>query len=195
MDLTPLLASFLMVMAAELGDKTQLAVIALSSHRDALLVFTGGVLALLLVSGLGVVIGEALTMIIPMLIIRVASATLFLVFGAYTILSSRKEETEQTEKFGSKSVALSVFFIVALMELGDKTQLAVIALAAECNMPLLVYAGTAMAFTVITGLGVLIGSRLLRPIPLRLVKLVSGVVFILFGTVFLLNAALSLLSV
>jgi putative Ca2+/H+ antiporter (TMEM165/GDT1 family) len=152
-------------------------------------------LALLLVSGLGVVIGEALTMIIPMLIIRVASATLFLVFGAYTILSSRKEETEQTEKFGSKSVALSVFFIVALMELGDKTQLAVIALAAECNMPLLVYAGTAMAFTVITGLGVLIGSRLLRPIPLRLVKLVSGVVFILFGTVFLLNAALSLLSV
>jgi len=88
MDLTPLLASFLMVMAAELGDKTQLAVIALSSHRDALLVFTGGVLALLLVSGLGVVIGEALSMIIPMLIIRVASAILFLVFGAYTILST-----------------------------------------------------------------------------------------------------------
>jgi len=194
MDLTPLLASFLMVIAAELGDKTQLAVIALSSHRDALPVFTGGVLALLLVSGLGVVIGEALTMIIPMLIIRVASAILFLVFGAYTILSSGKEETEQTEKFG-KSVALSVFSIVALMELGDKTQLAVIALAAECNMPLLVYAGAATAFIVITGLGVLIGSRLLRLIPLRLVKLGSGVVFILFGIVFLLNAALGLLSV
>lgn len=152
-------------------------------------------MALLLVSGLGVVIGQALTMIIPMLIIRVVSAILFLAFGAYTILSSRKEETEQVEKFGAKSVALSVFSIVASMELGDKTQLAVIALTAECNMPLLVYAGAATAFIIITGLGALIGSRLLRLIPLRLVKLGSGVLFILFGIVFLLNTALGLLSV
>jgi len=195
MDLTPLLASFLLVVAAELGDNTQLAVIALSSHRDALLVFTGGILALLLVSGLGVVIGEALTMIIPMLIIRVVSAILFLAFGAYTILSSRKGGKELVEKFGSKSVALYVFSMVALMELGDKTQLAVIVLAAECNAPLLVYAGAAVAFTIITGLGVLIGSRLQRLIPLRLVKLGSGTTFILFGIVFLLNAALGLLSV
>lgn len=146
-------------------------------------------MALLLVSGLGVVIGDTLTMIIPMFIIRFVSAILFLAFGAHTILSARKEE-EQVKKFGSKSVALSVFSMVALMELGDKTQLAVIALTAEYGSPLLVYAGVAMAFTVITGLGVLIGSRLLRFIPLRLVKLGSGAAFILFGIGFLLNAVL-----
>ena len=189
MDLTPLLASFLLVAVAELGDKTQLAVIALSTHQNALLVFTGGILALLLVSGLGVVMGCMLTMIIPLSIIRVASAILFLAFGAYTIISARNKE-ERVEELSSKSVALFVFSMVALMELGDKTQLAVIALAAEYGSPLLVYAGVAMAFTAITGLGVLIGSRLLRLIPLRLVKLGSGVVFILFGIVFLLNAVL-----
>lgn len=187
MDLTPLLASFLLVVVAELGDKTQIAVITLSSHHNALLVFAGGILALLLVSGLGVVIGETLTKIIPIPIIRVASAILFLAFGVYTVLLAGKKEG-QVERFGSKSVALSVFSMVALMELGDKTQLAVMALAAEYGAPLLVYAGVALAFTAITGLGVLIGSKLLRLIPLRLVRLGSGVVFILFGIVFLLNA-------
>ncbi len=187
MDLTPLIASFLLVAVAELGDKTQLAIIALSSYHSVLLVFTGGMLALLLVSGMGVVIGDALTMIIPMLIIRVASAILFLAFGVYTILS-RKEE--QVEKSNSKHTALSVFSMITLMELGDKTQLAVIALAAEYSAPLLVYAGVIMAFTIITGLGVLIGSRLMKLIPSRLIKLGSGIVFILFGIVFLANAAL-----
>ncbi|MCX8182824.1 MAG: TMEM165/GDT1 family protein [Crenarchaeota archaeon] len=189
MDLTPLLASFLLVAVAELGDKTQIAVITLSSHHNALLVFIGGILALLLVSGLGVAIGETFTMIIPLSMIRFASAILFLAFGVYTILSAGKKE-EQVERFGSKSVALSVFSMVALMELGDKTQLAVMMLAAEYGTPLLVYAGVALAFTAITGLGVLIGCKLLRLIPLRLVKLGGGVVFILFGIVFLLNAVL-----
>lgn len=189
MDLTPLLASFLLVVVAELGDKTQIAVITLSSHHNALLVFASGILALLLVSGLGVVIGETLTQIIPLPIIRVAAAILFLAFGIYAILLAGKKEG-QVEKSCSKSVALSVFSMVALMELGDKTQLAVIALAAEYGAPLLVYAGVALAFTAITGLGVLIGCKLLRLIPLRIVRLGSGVVFILFGIVFLLNAFL-----
>lgn len=189
MGLTPLLASFLLVVVAELGDKTQIAVITLSAHHNAFLVFTSGILALLLVSGLGVVIGETLTKIIPPPMIHVSSAILFLAFGAYTILLARKKE-EHVERFGSKSVALSVFSMVALMELGDKTQLAVIALAAEYGAPLLVYVGVALAFIAITGLGVVIGCKLLRLIPLRLVKLGSGVVFILFGIVFLLNAFL-----
>ncbi|MBO3832843.1 MAG: TMEM165/GDT1 family protein [Candidatus Brockarchaeota archaeon] len=187
MDLTPLLASFLLVVVAELGDKTQIAIITLSSHHNALLVFTGGILALLLVSGLGVVIGGTLATVIPLPVIRVASAVLFLAFGVYTILSAGKKE-EQVERLGLKSVALLVFSMVTLMELGDKTQLAVVALTAEYGSPLLVYAGVAMAFTIITGLGVLIGSRFLRLVSLRRVKLGSGVVFILFGMFCLVNA-------
>ena len=77
-----------------------------------------------------------------------------------------------------------------LMELGDKTQFAVIALSAEYEFPLLVYVGVMMAFAVITGLGATVGAALTRFAPLKYIQLGSGLIFILFGIVFLINAFL-----
>ncbi|MEM2088654.1 MAG: TMEM165/GDT1 family protein [Thermoproteota archaeon] len=185
MDLTPLIASFLLVAVAELGDKTQLTVITLSSCSNAILVFTGAMLGFMLVAGIGVVAGNFLTMVIPIPVIRVASALLFLAYGVYTLLSRKSEEP--VEKTNTRCAALSAFSMITLMELGDKTQLAVIALAAEYSIPILVYAGVIAAFTLVTGLGVLIGRTIMRLIPLKYVKLGSGIVFLLFGILFLIN--------
>lgn len=80
------------------------------------------------------------------------------------------------------------------MELGDKTQFAVIALSAEYKFPLLVYLGVMMAFTFITGLGVIAGTALTRFVPLKYIQLGSGFVFILFGIIFLINAVLGYAS-
>jgi len=185
MDLTPLFASFLLVMVAELGDKTQLTVITLSSCSNALLVFAGAMLGFMLVSGIGVVVGDVLSLLIPIPVIRVASALLFLAYGIYTILSRSREE--HAEKIDTGCAMLSAFSMITLMELGDKTQLAVIALAAEYSIPIVVYAGVIAAFTLVTGLGVLIGRTIIKIIPLKYVKLGSGIVFLLFGIIFLVN--------
>jgi putative Ca2+/H+ antiporter (TMEM165/GDT1 family) len=65
MALTPLISTFALIALAELGDKTQLTIIALSAKYDRTKVFSGVVLAFVLVTGLGVLLGEGLLKIIP----------------------------------------------------------------------------------------------------------------------------------
>jgi len=82
------------------------------------------------------------------------------------------------------------FVLVAVAELGDKTQFAVIALSAEYKFPFLVYLGVMVAFILITALGIIFGVALTRFVPLRYIQLGSGIIFLLFGIVFLINAIL-----
>ena len=74
------------------------------------------------------------------------------------------------------------------MELGDKTQLASIVLAAELKNPLIVLVGVMLAFSVVTGIGIIIGSKLLKLIPEKYVKIGASLLFILFGVSFILTA-------
>ncbi|UCH70277.1 MAG: TMEM165/GDT1 family protein [Candidatus Bathyarchaeota archaeon] len=192
MNFTSLVASFVLVAVAELGDKTQIAVITLSSRFKAFSVFSGAMLAFLLTTGIAVAIGDALTLVLPIFWIRVIAAAILLIFGVYTIIS-RKEEAEVKTKEVRNAVFYS-FSLVTLMELGDKTQFAVIALSAEYDFPLLVYVGVMMAFAIITGLGATIGATLTRFVSLKYIQLGGGLIFILFGIVFLINALLGFTS-
>jgi len=192
MNLTPLVASFVLVAAAELGDKTQIAVITLSSRFKAFSVFSGAMLAFFLTTGIAVAIGDALTLVLPTFWIRITAATIFLIFGVYTIISRKEEAQVKTEE--ARNSVFSSFSLITLMELGDKTQFAVIALSAEYEFPLLVCLGVMIAFAVITGLGATVGAALTRFAPLKYIQLGSGLIFILFGIVFLINAVLGCAS-
>ena len=192
MNLAPLVASFVLVTIAELGDKTQIAVITLSSRFKALSVFSGAMFGFLLTTGIAVAIGNALTLVLPTFWIRIIAAAIFLIFGLYTIISRKGEA--QVKSREARSAVVSSFSLITLMELGDKTQFAVIALSAEYKFPLLVYLGVMMAFTFITGLGVIAGTALTRFVPLKYIQLGSGFVFILFGIIFLINAVLGYAS-
>jgi len=76
------LSTFALLFVAELGDKTQLAVISMTSkHKMPVSIFAGAALALAAVTLLGVVGGEVLTRFIPELILRKAAAVLFVVMG------------------------------------------------------------------------------------------------------------------
>jgi len=189
MSLTPLAASFVLVALAELGDKTQIAVITLSSRFKALSVFCGAMLAFLLTTGIAVAIGDALALILPTFWIRILAATIFLIFGVYTIVS-KKEETQIQTKNGTRNAVFSSFSLITLMELGDKTQFAVIALSAQYEFSLLVYLGVMLAFAFITGLGATAGAALTKFVPLKHIQVGSGIIFILLGVVLLINAVL-----
>jgi len=185
MDFTPLLASFGLVMLAELGDKTQLAVISLSSKRKSKSVFIGALLAFALVDGVSALAGGAIATLVPALWVGIGAGVAFLLFGVYTIFFEKTEEP----KVEDRSVAVaSCFSLIALMELGDKTQLAVVSLAAEYDSPLLVFVGVMLAFAALTGLGVTLGVAISRRVPLKYVRICSGLLFILFGVLFIWSA-------
>ncbi len=78
-------------------------------------------------------------------------------------------------------VFITSFGLMFLAELGDKTQLAVLSLAGRFRSPWIVFAGAALALVTATGLGVLVGSFLPSLVGEKVVRFVSGGLFILFG--------------
>ena len=88
MDWRVLATTFGLIFLAELGDKTQLAAIAMSAEsRSPLAVFSGAVLALALVTLIGVAIGGTLTRFIPALYVRRGAGALFILVGAFMLIS------------------------------------------------------------------------------------------------------------
>jgi putative Ca2+/H+ antiporter (TMEM165/GDT1 family) len=84
-------------------------------------------------------------------------------------------------------VFLSTFALVFLAELGDKTQLATVAMMARSRSPLAVFGGAALALVTITLVSVLVCEALLRVVPIVYVSRATGVLFILIGAMILLG--------
>ena len=131
MELTPLFTTFGLIALAELGDKTQLTVIALSARYDRKKVFSGVVLAFIVVTGLGVLVGEGLLRLIPENIIKIIAGLMFIIFGILMLRS--KEDGEENNGSQIMNPFISTFSMIALAEMGDKTQLSAITLAAKYN--------------------------------------------------------------
>ena len=97
MDWTTLASTFGLLFVAELGDKTQLAVITqVCKHRRPWQVFLGGALALAAVTGLGVAFGRLLGTLVPELLMRRIAAAAFIVMGLvilYDVLRSRADDS------------------------------------------------------------------------------------------------------
>ncbi|MBC7219720.1 MAG: TMEM165/GDT1 family protein [Hadesarchaea archaeon] len=188
MDLTPLITAFGIIALAELGDKTQLATITLSCRYRPIPVFTGAMLAVIVIDGISILVGTALADLLPLQVLKLISAGIFILFGVKNFLS---DEDKKMNLRKSRSALATSFSMLALMELGDKTQFSVIALAAKYNSPLLIFVGMTAAFALLMGLGVLMGYRLMRFIPKRYLKIITSAVFLIFGASFLLEALMA----
>ncbi len=183
MDITPLLTTFSLIALAEFGDKTQLAVIALSAKYDRVKVFTGVILAFALVTALGVLVGDVIFIFIPQDVIRILAGLLFVAFGI--LMLSSKESCETEEAASTVNPLFSAFSMIALAEMGDKTQISAITLVAKYNSPHLVFAGALLALGLISLIGIFLGKKLCEVVPLSKIKLGAGALFILFGLMFL----------
>ncbi len=191
------LSTFFLVFVAELGDKTQLAVITQTcKYRRGLPVFLGASLALTGVTALGVGGGQALGNVIPQNMIRAVAAGLFVVMGVLLWRESIQCEDEATmdEEWcadaplskGRRALWHGKAFVSTLgllffAELGDKTQLAVMGLASKRPTPWAVFVGGALALTTITALGVVVGRQMRKWIPEGLLLRLSALFFIVMG--------------
>jgi len=184
LDILPLLSSFALIALAELGDKTQLAVIMLSAQHSAISVFSGALLAFLLVNGISVLTGSILISFLPLKWITLASGLVFILFGLLELIRKEKEKTKIEKRH---STLFTAFSFVSLMELGDKTQIASIALAMQFSSPAIVFGGIMLAFILVTGIGVILGSRFIRLLPVKYLRIGTAALFIIFGVIFIIN--------
>jgi Ca2+/H+ antiporter, TMEM165/GDT1 family len=172
------IASFLFVVLAEMGDKTQLLAMAFACRYPAKTVLAGVLVATLLNHLLAVVVGSWLTNIVPLDTIQIAAAAAFILFGLWTLRGDRLEGEDNKYKFSPFwTVAVAFFFA----EMGDKTQLATVALAAKYQSILPIWMGTTTGMLVADAFGIIVGVVLGKRIPERFVKWFAAVIFILFG--------------
>lgn len=181
MGLTAFLFSLGAVVLAEMGDKTQLLAMAFATKYKASKVLIGVFIATILNHALAVAVGNMLTRFSAAQVwIQGIAALSFIMFGLWTIRGDKLEgEENRTTKFGA---VITVAFAFFLAEMGDKTQLATIALATRFPAsPLWILAGTTAGMLIADGIGIIIGVVLCKKIPERTVKLVSAGAFIFFG--------------
>ena len=183
-NLFPLLSSFTIVALTEFGDKTQVAIISLSAKHRPRSVFVGALLAFALIDGVCALIGGAIAPFIPVFWVSLVAGIAFIVFGIYTLL--QKDHGVIRIKERSKVVTTS-FLLITALEFGDKSQLAIIALAAEYAAPLQVFLGVMFALTLLTALESTLGSVVSRYISARYIKVGASLIFIVFGILFLLK--------
>ncbi len=176
--MTAFLASFLLVVLAEMGDKTQLLAMAFAVRYPWPTVLAGVFAATVVNHLLAVEAGNYLTRVVPLQYIQVAAAASFIVFGLWTLRGDELAgEADTVRRSPFWTVAIAFFFA----EMGDKTQLATLALAARYQTVVPVWLGTTAGMMVADGLGIIVGVVMGRRIPERLVKWGAALIFIAFG--------------
>ncbi len=195
MDWSALFSTLGLIFVAELGDKTQLAVIAQTcKHRRPWSVFLGASLALILVTLIGALGGQLLQRFIPANIMRLIAAGAFVVMGALILCEALKSKPNDEQDCTSVPAAdctplsgqdwkafTSTLGLLFVAELGDKTQLAVLSMASKSTAPWTVFAGGALALISVTALGVVGGQGICKLVPERILLTVSAVAFIVMG--------------
>ena len=168
-----------LVALAELGDKTQLVCMTLAARHPAPPVLLGAVLAFAVLNLLAVIFGAAVAAWLPEWLVAAGVAVLFAAFGVRALREAGAETVAVEERDG-RGMLVSTFVLIFLAELGDKTQLAVAGLAGTQDA-LAVWVGGTLALALTSALGVLAGQTLLRRLPLRLLHLVGGALFLLLA--------------
>ena len=172
------LASTGFVVLAEMGDKTQLLAMALTCRFRWQIVLLGIFAATLCNHLLAVVAGVYLTKIIPIYYVQVAASASFILFGFWTLRGDTLEGEDKRFNYSPFWTVAVAFF---LAEMGDKTQLATVALAAEHKSIIAVWMGTTTGMMIADAIGIVVGIVLGKKIPERIIKWVSALIFIFFG--------------
>jgi putative Ca2+/H+ antiporter (TMEM165/GDT1 family) len=181
MSLETIISSFLLVAASEMGDKTQLLAFSLAArYRRPWTVLGGILLATVLNHLLAATAGSWIAaQVSPRIMAGVLGAS-FIAFGLWTLKPDTLEEAPGPERFGPFLTTTVLFF---LAEMGDKTQLATVALAARFSSVVAVTVGTTAGMLAADGLAVFLGERLAARVQMKWVRVAAAALFFAFGAV------------
>jgi len=176
------------VALAEIGDKTQLLAFLLAARfKKPLPIILGILVATLVNHGLAGALGAWITAMLSPEVLRWVLGASFLGMAAWTLIPDKieDEEAQVAQRFGVFGATLITFF---LAEMGDKTQVATVALAAHYAQPLMVVIGTTLGMLIADVPAVFVGDKLATRIPMKLVHGVAAALFAVLGVATLMGA-------
>lgn len=186
---TAFAVSFGVVFVAELGDKSQIAVLTLATRFRAFPVLLGLTFSAAVTHLVSVAVGFGVGASLPDGWISLAAAAMFVGFGLWGLRARPGEEhhVASNRRFRSGSVVASVAVTFFLAELGDKTMLATMALAAQYDW-VAVWLGSTAGMVAVAGIAIVVGRALGRRLPERVVAVASSALFLVFGSAMLVRA-------
>lgn len=162
-----------------MGDKTQLLAFSLATRYRRPWVVMGGILAATILNhALASAVGSWISAQVPARVMAAILAATFIGFGLWTLKPDTLEEDWRPPRFGPFLTTLVLFF---LAEMGDKTQLATVALAARYRSVVLVTTGTTLGMLASDGLAVFLGEKLATRLPMKWIRIAAAGLFFAFG--------------
>lgn len=183
-----LLVSTGVVALAEIGDKTQLLAFILAARFKKPLPIIAGILAATIVNhGLAGALGAWITATLTPEVLRWVLGASFIGMAIWTMIPDKieEEETQIAQRLGVFGATLVTFF---LAEMGDKTQIATVAMAAHYAAPVMVVIGTTLGMLIADVPAVFAGDKLANKIPMKLVHTIAAGIFVVLGVATLLGA-------
>lgn len=174
-----LFRAFFIIFVAEMGDKSQILAMTFATKYKLRQVMIGVFLGILLNHTIAVFFGSQLQTFIKPLQMNLVVGVIFLLFGFWSFYNSPDDEKRTVQKFGPILTISIAFF---LGELGDKTQFAAIALSGEATYPWLILVSTVSAMMATSLLGIYAGIRFGQKIPDFYLRILSTLVFVVYGT-------------
>ena len=170
------------VALAEIGDKTQLlAFILAAKFKKPIPIIFGILIATLVNHGLAGAIGEWLTSLATPQTMGLILGISFIAMALWTLIPDKFDEADaKLAHFGIFGTTLVAFF---LAEMGDKTQVATVALAAKYQTLLPVVAGTTLGMMIANVPAVFVGKQIAQKMPVKLVHSIAAAIFAVLGVV------------
>jgi putative Ca2+/H+ antiporter (TMEM165/GDT1 family) len=180
LQLDAFLISTGVVALAEVGDKTQLLAFLLAAKfRKPIPIILGILVATLLNHGLAGALGTWLTSLFSPGVLRWVLGLSFIAMAVWILIPDEIDaDDDKLVQFGVFGTTLIAFF---LAEMGDKTQIATIALAAQYGSFLWVVAGTTLGMMIANVPAVYLGERIAQRMPVRLVHWIAAAIFAILG--------------
>ena len=174
-------ASTAVVALAEIGDKTMLLAIVLAARLRAPWAILAGILVATLANhALAALVGSQVAGLLDAPWFRITVALGFIAMAAWTLIPDKFDDDEDavTHRGSAFLTTLVAFFLV---EMGDKTQIATIALGAQYHSVLVVTAGTTLGMMLANGPAVFLGEKLVQKVSLKLTRTVAALLFLVLG--------------
>lgn len=187
-----LLISTGVVALAEIGDKTQLLAFILAARFKKPVPIIAGILAATVVNhGLAGALGAWVTSVLTPEVLRWVLGLSFIGMAIWTLIPDEieEDETQVAKRFGVFGATLITFF---LAEMGDKTQVATVAMAAQFATPVMVVIGTTLGMLIADVPAVFVGDKFAAKIPMKLVHSIAAGIFAVLGIATLLGVGKSL---
>lgn len=192
----PFVIAFLLIFVSELGDKTQLLVLSFSSKLKSKTILLGVALGSLFSHGIAIIFGSFLGNIENLsfqYFLKIATYLSFIIFGIITLIKSDNYDIEngQSSKKNLKNnlgYIIFIAFTIAIGELGDKTFLASIGLGIEYfSYKLSLIFGAVTGMIVSDLIAIIFGKALSQKVPEYMMKKFSGILFLIFGVLGIIN--------